>query len=310
MSLEKILDSHDFILTEAAVIESLKRSFRVRLHPRLENALLIYDGDGSDALTALYHGFIRVARQADVPILLCAPTWRANRERMVENKCTTDLNGDAVNFLKELRVGCGVWASNILIGGLVGSKNDCYRPEEGLSIDEAKAFHRWQIHRIAEAGADFLLGATIPSLSEATGIALAMAEFDIPYVISFVIDRSGRVLDGNRLEHSFGEIDAACSRPPVGYMINCAYPSFLRAHEQPRAVLSRLVGYQANASSLDHTELDGSDTLQADDLSDWGELMIELNRTYGIKILGGCCGTNVQHLKYITERMVGRSEPT
>ncbi len=305
MNLEKILDTHDFILTEAAVIESLKRSVGLQLHPRLENALLIYDDDGSDALIELYRGFIRVARHANVPILICAPTWRANRERMVENQCTTDLNGDAVKFLKAMRDGCGEWASNILIGGLVGCKNDCYRPDEGLSIKDARAFHGWQIDQFAETGADFLLGATIPALPEATGIALAMAESDIPYIMSFVIDRSGRVLDGNRLEHCFGEIDAACSRPPAGYMINCAYPSFLKAHEQPKAVLSRLIGYQANASSLDHSQLDGSDTLQADDLSDWGELMIELNRTYGIKILGGCCGTNVDHLKYVAERIVG-----
>jgi methionine synthase I (cobalamin-dependent) len=27
--------------------------------------------------------------------------------------------------------------------------------------------------------------------------------------------------------------------------------------------------------------------------------MLELNKSYGIKILGGCCGTGNEHLKYI-----------
>lgn len=307
MSLQSILDHHDFILTEAAVIESLRRSDGVQLHPRLENAPLIYDEDGRDALAALYQSFIHVARKADVPILICAPTWRANRERMVETQCTTDLNADAVRFLRQLRDGCGTWAPNLLIGGMVGCKNDCYKPEEGLDRSDAKAFHGWQIEQFADAGADFLLAATLPALSEATGIALAMAESDSPYIISFVIDRSGRVLDGNSLERCFGEIDAACSRPPIGYMINCAYPSFLNAQHQPEAVLSRLIAYQANASSLDHSELDDSETLHADEISDWGDVMVELNRRYGIKILGGCCGTSVEHLHYIIERIVGQS---
>jgi S-methylmethionine-dependent homocysteine/selenocysteine methylase len=46
---------------------------------------------------------------------------------------------------------------------------------------------------------DFLLGATLPAVSEATGIAIAMAETNIPYIISFVINREGKILDGNSL---------------------------------------------------------------------------------------------------------------
>jgi homocysteine S-methyltransferase len=86
-------------------------------------------------------------------------------------------------------------------------------------------------------------------------------------------------------------------------MINCAYPSFLNAHEQPKSILSRLIGYQANASSLDHLQLDGAGALQKDDISDWGNLMIALNRSFGIKILGGCCGTNHEHLQYIAQNL-------
>ena len=36
-------------------------------------------------------------------------------------------------------------------------------------------------------------------------------------------------------------------------------------------------------------------------VSDWGEMMLELNRVFGVKVLGGCCGTNEQHLKYLVD---------
>jgi methionine synthase I (cobalamin-dependent) len=86
-------------------------------------------------------------------------------------------------------------------------------------------------------------------------------------------------------------------------MINCAYPSFLKTHEQPEVVMSRLIGYQANASSLDQAELDGAEDLQTDDISNWGDLMIDLNKEFGVKILGGCCGTNTDHLEYIVQNI-------
>ena len=86
-------------------------------------------------------------------------------------------------------------------------------------------------------------------------------------------------------------------------MINCAYPSFVNADSQPEAVLSRLIGYQANASSLDHSDLDCAENLHADDIQDWGRRLIELNKKYDVRILGGCCGTGANHLQYIVDHV-------
>ena len=303
MDIQKILDDNDLVVMEAAIVESLRRSGEVTLHPRLENALLIYDETGKRALYNLYQRYIDIAWNYAIPMAICTPTWRANRERISEAHIIDDLNSDAVDFLKHIRKKWGDWSANIFIGGLIGCKNDCYKPHEGLSIHDARTFHSWQINQLAGAGVDFLLGATLPAVPEATGIALAMAETDVPYIISFVINREGRILDGTSLERSFQEIDAVCSKPPLGYMINCAYPSFIKADKQPRSVLSRLIGYQANASSFDHLHLDGAGTLQANDIADWGNLMIELNKKFGVKILGGCCGTSHEHLQYIVQNI-------
>jgi homocysteine S-methyltransferase len=305
MGIQNAIHDHSFVLIEAAVIESLRRSGDVDLHPRLANAPLIYDERGRNALSGIYQDYIRIARKADIPIIISTPTWRANHERLAASRVEEDVNGDAVRFLRDLRSAWGGWAKNIFIGGLIGCKNDCYNPAEGLSREDAEAFHQWQIDRLAEARVDVLMAVTLPAVEEATGMALAMTRMAVPYIISFVINREGNILDGNSLEKAFCDIDAACSRPPLGYMINCAHPSFLRPHEQPESVLSRLIGYQANASSLDHSELDGADVLQAGEVSDWGSLMIELNEKYGVKILGGCCGTGCEHLEYIVRNIHG-----
>ena len=303
MDLAKTIKNNKLMLTEASVIEALRRSGDIRLHPRLENALLIYNEAGRNKLSALYNGYISIAQEADIPITLATPTWRANYERLSGENLRNSVNGDAVQFLKELKKVRGTWANKIGIGGLIGCQNDCYRPEEGLTIKDAEAFHSWQIERLAEANVDFLVAATLPAVTEATGIALAMEKTALPYIISFVINRYGLVLDGSSLETAFSKIDSFCSQPPLGYMINCAYPSFINAASQPEFVRSRLIGYQANASSRDHSELDCADSLQADDLEDWGERMLELNRKYGVKLLGGCCGTSFEHLQYLARNL-------
>jgi S-methylmethionine-dependent homocysteine/selenocysteine methylase len=304
MQFDESLEKTDFMLGEAAVIEALRRSGATALHPRLENALMIYDGPGRAALASVYRKYVSIAQKAGVPMVICTPTWRANPERISAAGITRDVNGDAVAFLKQLRNRWMNRRSNLFIAGLVGCKNDCYKPEEGMSTSAAEAFHLAQVHRLADEGVDFLLAATLPALDEACGIAQAMQTTELPYIISFVINRRGRILDGQSLEQAIQKIDTACRRRPLGYMINCAYPSFLQAGRLPRKAAARLIGFQANASSFDHSELDGSELLQADPVDDWGNRMILLNQHHGIKILGGCCGTGPDHLEYITLRYI------
>lgn len=285
---------------EASIVESLRRSEDINLHPILVNAPLIYEEAGRKALGRLYQGYIDIALAAKKPFLMCTPTWRTNHSRVMETKIKPGINIDAVNFLKVLRESQLVGRENIRIGGMIGCKNDCYKPEEGLSAHEAEQFHAWQLDQLKQGGVDFLIAETLPSVAEAVGIARAMESTGLPYFISFVISRDGRVLDGTDLNTAIKNVDAATTRRPLGFMVNCAYPSFLCAATQPPELFKRLVGYMANASSLDHCDLDGAEQLHQESTFEWGELMLELNRTHGVKILGGCCGTGGEHLRYIS----------
>ena len=86
-------------------------------------------------------------------------------------------------------------------------------------------------------------------------------------------------------------------------MINCVYPTFLDAENQSPDFFKRLIGIQANASSKDHDQLDGSKQLQRDQLTDWGKNMLHLHKDHGVKILGGCCGTDHTYLRYLAESL-------
>ncbi|RBP31107.1 homocysteine S-methyltransferase [Marinobacter pelagius] len=303
--MKKFLENNPLILMEAAIVEQLRRSGTVRLHGTLVNAPLIYNPAAREIMSAIYLEYMRLAQSAHLPILVCTPTWRANQARVYESGVNHAVNLDAVSYMRELRDSEGYGDALVKIGGMIGCKNDCYQPDEGLSASKAEQFHAWQIQQLTGGGVDFLIAETLPNIQEALGIARAMEVTGVPYIISFVISRDGRVLDGSSLKAAIDLIDSGTSRPPLGYMVNCAHPSFLCPEQQPGDIFNRLIGYQANASSLDHCELEKAGQLQADDVVEWGQLMLTLNKSYGVKILGGCCGTSVEHLQYLIKHMPG-----
>jgi S-methylmethionine-dependent homocysteine/selenocysteine methylase len=132
-------------------------------------------------------------------------------------------------------------------------------------------------------------------------MARALTHSGIPAIISFVINRNAQVLDGTPLIDAISIVDEALVTPPLGYMVNCVYPTFLCAEKQPATLFKRLVGIQANSSSLDHSQLEGANVLHQDDLQHWGDNMLRLNSEFGVKILGGCCGTDNTYLHYLVD---------
>jgi S-methylmethionine-dependent homocysteine/selenocysteine methylase len=294
--MEDLIQNNSLLLMEAAIVEQLRRSGQVSLHDRLLNAPLIYDPASRAVMASLYRQYMDLAEQAGLPMLVCAPTWRASQDRVQDSGVRESVNEDAVAFMQQIR-----HHDTVRIGGLMGCKHDCYQPEEGLSAEAAQAHHAWQIERLAGSGVDFLMAATLPNVQEALGIARAMAATDTAAIISFVIGRDGRILDGSTLEQAMALIDSEAGKPPLGYMINCAHPSFLQPATLSQHCQARLIGFQANASSLDHCELENASEMKVDSIDQWGQLMLALNQDYAVPILGGCCGTGIAHLEYIIE---------
>lgn len=307
MLLPELMNSSNIILMEAAIVERLRRTNGIQLHPSLVNAPLIYDNQGRTALGEIYNEYIDIAEQHNLPIFLCTPTWRTDYDRVFASEHSLEINQDSVLFLQEIRSARGSFAGNIKIGGLIGCKNDCYLPDEALTRPNAIEYHKWQIDKLVKGGADFIIAETLPNIEEAIGIAEAISTFNNPYFISFVINRLGTILDGTPLINAIDRIDASVELPPIGYMVNCAHPFFLRAEQQPLKLYKRLCGYLANASSLDHCDLDSSETLMVDNLDEWSDEMLKIHINHGVKILGGCCGTNADHLSAVVEKIINIS---
>ncbi len=279
MKINELIKKEKPILTEGAIIERIRRADACSLDPVLLNSLHIYEAGRKRVLEGLHRQYLDIGKRHGLPMLAFTDTWRANIERLngsgIKDK---DVNGDCVRFLRGIAADYGEYAERIRMGGLTGCKGDAYRPEEALSEREARDFHSFQIGALARAGVDFLIAATLPSAMEAAGIAAAMAESGAPYVICFVLDRDGRVLDGTALIEAISHIDGRLAVPPLFYMANCCHPSFFEAAlkdiaEKDMRLLKRVKGLQANTSSRPAAQLDKLEFLDSEDPGRFAALM-------------------------------------
>jgi homocysteine S-methyltransferase len=306
----EFFEKYQFILGEGAVIERLRRNSDFDLDPHVVNSAFIYDKDKSAALSGIYRQYLDTGLKYNLPLLLSTPTWRASRERIekagYEN---TDVNGDNFRLLDGIRKSYGEYANKILICGLLSCRGDAYNQSEALTSDDAHEFHTWQANKLAEAGVDFLLAATLPALSEATGLARALAATGKPYIISFVIRSEGTLLDSTPLKDAISIIDTDVNPKPIAYMGNCTHASIFKTaimHDTHSSsnVRKRVAGLFANTAALEPQELDNSEELIEEDPQTFGKSVASLHGELGMKILGGCCGTDGRHIDNLAKRLV------
>lgn len=288
--------------------ERLKREYRLEPDPVVALAAMVETERGRAALREIWGEYIAIAYTYHLPFLATTPTRRANRERIGLSGFGDSLLNDNVDFLREIRAESPI---PMYVGGLMGCKGDAYTGEGALCEQEAREFHIWQARALAEAGVDFLMAGIMPTLPEAAGMARAMSETSLPYLVSFTIQSDGRLIDGAAIHDAIVYIDSAARTKPTCYMTNCVHPAIVReALARPwnrtAAVRERFQGVQANTSPLPYAQLDGATDLYRTEPCALAQEMEALGREMDLKIWGGCCGTDGRYLDEMAKRMKER----
>lgn len=308
MDFTQFLASGAPAIAEGAVLERVRRDPALLLDPHILHGGLIYDPAGRSRLAEIHSDYMRLARKAGLPLLIFTDTWRCSRSA-VEASPFRDrpINQDHVRFLGELRASFGEGAP-IFIGGLLGPSGDAYRPEQGLTRLAAREFHRWQVQALEAAGIDFFHLATAPNVEEALGVADAVAQTRVPYIVSFVIRRSGVVLDGTPLGEAIERIEAETDRAPAGFSVNCVHAAALEsaleavAAAHPEAI-GRLLAFQGNTADREVEELDGSEELITEPAEVFAENVKHVRDRFGLRFVGGCCGTDGGHIEALARKL-------
>lgn len=296
------------ILMEGAISERLKREYHRQMSEPLSLAKQIYDQNNKAQLISLYKQYIEIAEKYKLPLMITTPTRKANKENVSDsNLIYHSINQENARYLVDLKQHTKL---PVYVGGLMGCKGDAYSGMEGLSIEEAYLFHKWQAQSLKEGQVDYLFAGIMPLLEEAIGVAKAMETTELPYIISFMINDKGGLLDGTSVHDAIVAIDANTNEQPLCYMTNCVHPTILQqtlsyAFNQTDIVKNRFKGIQANASALAPEQLDGAVQLESTNATELVEAIIPLRDVFDLKIFGGCCGTNHTHIEKIAKELMG-----
>jgi homocysteine S-methyltransferase len=182
-----------------------------------------------------------------------------------------------------------------LVAGAIGPLRVYLEPLGKLSFAEARAAFREQVTALAEAGADLLMLETfgqLPELREA--IYAAREACALPVVAQITIDDEGRALDGTLAADAARKLEAwgadiigiNCSGGPVG---------ILEALEQMARATTRPLIAQPNAGKPRSVDGRNLYMVSPEYLADYARQFIAA----GAKIVGGCCGTTPDHIKWI-----------
>jgi homocysteine S-methyltransferase len=257
---------------------------------------------GRATLRDYFRPYLAAAREQGTGFVLDTVTWRANPDWAAQlgydAAALERVSRDAVAFAHELRDEAGDAPAPIVVNGVAGPRGDGYVAGRQMASSEALSYHAPQVRAFAAAGADLVSAITMTYAEEAIGIAGAAAASGIPVVVSFTVETDGRLPSGQALGDAIEHVDAETLGYPAYYMVNCAHPShFADVVAAGGEWRDRIAGLRANASAQSHAELDAAEELDAGDPvalgSDYAALRTHLP---GVRVLGGCCGTDVRHV--------------
>lgn len=272
--------------------------------PEFAAYTLLLDEPGIALLRSYYEEYLTIAAQYGYGFILQSPTWRANTDwgaKLGHDQAALDaVNRKAIVLMRSIADEWQAKVEPLYVSGCVGPRYDGYRPERSMRIEDAEAYHLPQVAAFAEAGADLVEAMTITSSDEALGIVKAAVRHDLPVVVSFTTEKDGRLPDGEILDNAIRKVDAMTDEKPVYYMVNCVHPSHISSTLAAGGDgIRRIKALRANASSRSHGELDEAADIDAGDPMALSQEYREFSERYGLKVLGGCCGTDSRHVAAI-----------
>jgi homocysteine S-methyltransferase len=263
---------------------------------------LVDSDDGRAALRRYYTPFLELARDRGVPLVLSAPTWRANADwaRLLgyEDDELASVNRRAVEFLEVMAADY----DDVAVEGSVGPRSDAYNPTFLMDPDEAERYHAAQLRTFADAGCAQATALTLTYPDEAVGIARAAKAAGIPIVLGFTVETDGRLPSGDSIEDAILAVDNATDGAAEFFVINCAHPTHFADALPEGDARTRIRGLRANASRLSHAELDEAEELDSGDPVDLAERYVALRGDLpNLEVVGGCCGTDIRHVTAICD---------
>lgn len=298
----------DLFLTDGGTETWLmyKRGFEL---PEFSAFHLLNDARATAALRDYYRAFADVAVNLGTGFIFDSLTYRASRDwgHLIgyDDERLAEMNHRCLNLYRDIATEAGLPPDLTVISGCIGPKGDAYKTNEGLTADEAEAYHTAQIETFKEAGAHIVTALTLNATAEAIGIARAAERAGLPSVISFTLEKDRKLRSGETLQKAIETVDDATRSAPAYYMINCSHPADFGPALTDGDWTNRIRGLRANASALDHGTLCQLGHLEEGNPDELAAQYRELKAALPqMNVFGGCCGTDFVHVEKIGKALL------
>ena len=284
-ALTKLLDTRDWLLADGATGTTL---FNMGL--AAGEAPELWNDQQPDNIRALYRGAVGAGSD-----LFLTNSFGANRARLKLHDAghrAHELSRISAELGREIADAAG---RPVVVAGSVGPTGEILQPVGALShADAVEIFHE-TAEGLKAGGADVLWLETISAPEEFRAAAEAFALAGMPWCGTMSFDTAGRTMMGVTAPAMVALVESL-PNPPIAFGANCG----TGASDLLRTVLGfasqgpeRAVIAKGNAGIPKYVEghihYDGTPPLMAD--------YAVLARDAGARIIGGCCGTQPDHLR-------------
>ncbi len=249
-----------------------------------------------DIVRAIHEDYVRSG--ADIVV---ANTFRTNPRALERAGCLEqggELNRIAVDLARQA---VGTVDRDVLVAASVAPVEDCYSPGAVPDTDALRREHAQMVQWLAADEPDLLWIETMNTIREAEVAAAAAREVHLPFAVSFVLAETGGLLSGDSLATAVGAVEPY---EPLALGVNCIPPRAITgAVRALRPLTERPItayGHISNAHAIP-----GWIYTQSLSPQEYASCALEWH-ALGATIIGGCCGTQPEHIRALSERLRGR----
>lgn len=242
-----------------------------------------------DKIKSLYNGFIN----AGSDIILTNSFGGSSYRLMLHNAQdrVRELNRKAAAIAKECVEASG---RDVVIAGSIGPTGELLIPVGTLPYEDAVAAFTEQAEALLEGGVDVLWGETISAEEEMAAIAETARNLNVPWCGTMSFDTAGRTMMGVTAER-FAAFMRELPNPPIAFGANCGAgisDMVLTVTQLTKAAPDSIVISKGNAGIPKYVDGD----IHYDGTIDVMNTYARLAYDAGAQIIGGCCGTQPEHL--------------
>jgi len=225
-------------------------------------------------------------------------TFGANRTKLMSHGLADQMR--EIN-LQGARIAREAAGNKVFVAGAIGPLGIRIEPWGKTSIDEAKTVFRDQAQALLEGGVDLFILETFFDLNEVHAAIRGVREVSsLPLVVQVSVEEDGNSLEGTPPEVFAKRLDE-WGADIVGLNCGVGPQTMLDAIERIANLTPKKLAAQPNAGKPRNIEGRNLYLCSPEYMASYAKRFVQ----YGVRIVGGCCGTTPEHIKAIRAAVQG-----